>query len=86
MDLDDDNDDDDTVNDQQQFDEEVQYLYFWKILYILLQEAEAVLKSGLKHVPCKEDDEFMAEYEKMMNDSQQVGRWQAVIKPQWSSG
>ena len=41
---------------------------------LLLQEAEAVLKSGLKHVPCKEDDEFMAEFEKMMNDSQQVGR------------
>lgn len=49
-------DDDEIVNDQQQFDEE---------------EAEAVLKSGLKHVPCKEDDEFMAEFEKMMNDSQQ---------------
>ena len=42
---------------------------------LLLQEPEAILKSGLKHVPCKEDDDFMAEYEMMMNESQQVGRW-----------
>lgn len=76
--LNDEDEDDEIVTEQQQSDEEVQYMYiFMHAMTInhvlrLLQETEAVLKSGLKRVPCKEDDEFMAEYEKMMNDSQQV--------------
>ena len=41
---------------------------------LLLQETEAILKSGLKHVPCKEDDGFTAEYE--INESQQGARIQ----------
>ncbi|XP_065910313.1 regulator of nonsense transcripts 2-like isoform X2 [Dysidea avara] len=56
LDVDDDIDDEVTMDDQQPSDEE---------------ETEAILKSGLKLVSCKEDDDFMAEYDKMMSDSQQ---------------
>ena len=75
--MNDEEDEDDEIVNDQQFDEEVgttSSTFMVMQPRLLLQEAEAVLKSGLKHVPCKEDDEFMAEFEKMMNDSQQVGR------------